>query len=202
MPRTSNTLKEKREYILSACKKRKSEASEKLESVRQTWAAGASSDAGMSGNLLDSITRDVNALPDEMKVRTTLQIRQSLIESLDIGKEENKEKKEESDTISLMPNTVFTAVFEKYGGPCPSCYCKLNIKCFQKSGNSVVKVKCSQCDFSDDFHPKALGEGEEFNQPNMNLVYETLEDGRLYTGYKKVCASLGIDQSVVILIIE
>ena len=157
--------------MLSARKKRKSEASEKLESVRQTWAAGASSDAGMIGNLLDSITRDVNALPDEMKVRTTLQIRQSLIESLDIGKEENKEKKEESDTISLMPNTVFTAVFEKYGGPCPSCYCKLNIKCFHKSGNSVVKVKCSQCDFSDDFHPKALGEGEEFNQPNMNLIY-------------------------------
>ena len=55
----------------------------------------------------------------------------------------------------------------------------------------TIIVACKKCEFQKIYSPKSLDKGREFTEYNRSLVDESFEDGRGYTGYKKVCAGMG-----------
>ena len=124
-------------------------------------------------------------------VSSTLEKREKLIDSLS-----QRLEGEMIDTERPSPSRhkdVFHNFLNDFPIPCSSCGEKLDIEVSDRHGNSSVLVKCTECDFQKEYSPKCHSEGKHFTEYNVNLVYESFEDGRGFAGYHKVCAALGHD---------
>ena len=120
------------------------------------------------------------------ETKTTLKIREQLIAEVEGATgSSQKARPRPSDTSatgsrhSVVSDIKLSDIFSKYAMPCPDCMGRLFLEIRHKFGNSFVKVKCRVCTFVDtDLSPACLDNGPHFSEVSMNLVYESMEDGR------------------------
>ena len=141
------------------------------------------------GDYFASIANDVeNLVIDDKEVQHTLEIREKLIATESMPQPKRKMVEDSGSRMSLLHDETLIELFDEYSRPCHKCMRKLQLKLEKRSGNSIMVVSCVGCDFVHKFPPKTLDKGEEFSEANMNAVYQSIEDGRGFAGYQKVCA--------------
>ena len=201
MPRLSRLARYRKSLAMRMVERRKEIRSRVTENSENEPSTSASVDLCDEdfGDEVSDMNNFENSYGDKETI-PTLQIRREIIHEVNKTLEDNYRSdygnlQSHEKTRNVVCNEeVFTNLFNKFSGACEQCLGSLELKIFEHKGTCVneFEVKCKLCKrVYEKTTPKSL-DSPVMTEQNMNLVYESLEDGRGYAGYSKVCGHMNI----------